>query len=226
MHFPTSLMNKILIVLTSVLLAAVVFLFVKVFGAPEPVATDDAVAAVSETAPAGEEKPAPVKQESNVPTGKIAFVNIDELNEQSLEIKDLVAESKRRQSNIESSVESLQMRYQQKVEEFQRSQRAGIAPESELRAKAKEIEDIEKEAANKQIQMDNLTMDISEKNSAFQRTVREFLLKWNNGRYDYILTYSESLPTLLLGNASLEVTDEVIEGLNDEYKSKKSSKKK
>lgn len=219
-------MNKILIVMTSVLLAAVVFLFVKVFSGHAPAVAGTADTPAADTAVTAGKNPEPVKQESNVPTGKIAFVNIDELNEKSLEIKDLVAESKRRQSGIESSVESLQRRYQQKVEEFQRSQQAGIAPESELRAKAKEIEEIEREAANKQMQMDNLTMDISEKNNAFQRTVREFLVKWNNGRYDYILTYSEALPTLLLGNASLEVTDEVIEGLNRDYKTKKSATKK
>ena len=215
-------MNKILIVLTAVLLAAVVFLFVKVFGmhaATEPAEAETAAAVK-------EEKTEPVKQQGNEPTGKIAYINIDKLNELSLEIIDLVAESKRRQTSIEASVESLQMRYQQKVEEFQRSQRAGIAPESELRAKAKEIEDIEREAANKQVQMDNLTMDINDKNSAFQRNVREFLVKWNNGRYDYILTYSESVPTMLLGNTSLEVTNEVLEGLNNEYKEKKSARKK
>ena len=122
-------------------------------------------------------------------------------------------------------MEGLQQRYQQKVEEFQRSQRAGIAPESELRAKAKEIEDIEREAANKQVQMDNLTMDISDKNSAFQQKVREFLTRWNGGRFDFILSYSEAIPSVLLANSALEVTDEVIAKLNEEYKTRKNKSK-
>ena len=216
-------MNKILIAVTALLFAAVVFLFVKVFSM-QPGAGTENNGETKDTARVEEKKPEPVSQAATAVTGKIAYVNIDKLNEQSLELIDLVAESKRRQGGIEASVENLQARYQAKVEEFQKSQRAGIAPESELRAKAKEIEDIEREAQNKQVQMDNLTMDVSRKNEAFQQTVRELLIRWNKGRYDYILSYSESIPSLLLGNASLEITDEIITELNNEYKNKKGKK--
>ena len=220
---PRFMINKILIAVTAVLLAAVIFLFVKVYSVQPPDSAQKS-AAPQDSVKAEEKKPEPVSQAATAVTGKIAYVNIDKLNEESLELMDLVAESKRRQGNIEASVENLQARYQAKVEEFQKSQRAGIAPESELRAKAKEIEDIEREAQNKQVQMDNLTMDVSRKNEAFQQTVRELLIRWNKGRYDYILSYSESIPSLLLGNASLEITDEVITELNNEYKARKGKK--
>ena len=159
-------------------------------------------------------------------TGKIAFVNIDRLNDESLEIKDLVSESKRRKMNIESNVESLSAEYQKKMAEYQNSVKAGIAPQSVLQGKEKEILALEKEAQNKQLQMENLTMDINEKNAAFQRSVKEFIRTWNNGQYDYILSYSESVPTMLFGNNSLEITDVVIKGLNDSYSQLKKEKKK
>jgi outer membrane protein len=215
-------MNRILIAVNAVLLLAVAFLFYKVFSVPvvtgqkEPVKEEQAVPAVPQ------EKP--VKQLGNAPTGKIAYVDIDRLNEESLEIIDLIADSKRRKNNIEASVESLSMQYQKKVEEFQMSQKAGIATENDLRAKASEIEKIEREAQNKQVQMDNLSMDISEKNERFQKHVKSVLVKWNEGRYDFILSYSDAVPSLLLGNTALEVTDEVIGLLNKEYKERKSKK--
>jgi hypothetical protein len=62
---------------------------------------------------------------------------------------------------------------------------------------------------------------LNDKNASFQKTVREFLMQWNKGRYDYIISYSETVPTMLLGNTSLEITSEVIEQLNNEYKNKK-----
>lgn len=222
-------MNKILIALTSLLLAAVIFLFIKVFSMEKTGAVSEEVAeteqaADSTTTTDAQQEQASSKKEATQPTGRIAYINIDELNEQSLEISDLVAESKRRQSSIEASVESLRERYQQKIEDFQRSQRTGIAPESVLRDKAKEIEDIEREAANKQAMMEDLTMDISRKNSDFQQRVRDFLMRWNQGRYDYILSYSEAVPSLLIGNPALEVTDEVIAGLNEEYRNRKGKK--
>lgn len=214
-------MNKVLIGVNVVLVAVVGFLFFKVYSlqpsaeAPENTKSDDKAAPV---------KPLKVEQVGSMPTGKIAFVNIDKLNEESLEISDLVAETKRRKSNIEASVESLSMQYQKKIEEFQMSQKAGLAPQSEMEAKAREIQAIEKEAQNKELQMDNLSQDINEKNNNFQKSVRDFLIKWNNGRYDYVLSYSEAIPSMLLGNTTLEVTDEVLTELNNEYKKRKSKK--
>ena len=67
-------------------------------------------------------------------------------------------------------------------------------------------------------------MDLNEKNEAFRKNVKNFLTKWNNGRYDYILAYSEAVPSMLLGNTTLEVTKEVIEKLNDEYRQSKNKK--
>lgn len=214
-------MNRILLGVNALLVAAVAFLFYKVFSTDTP---------VTETLPKTEETkeevktPVKVEQVGNVPTGKIAFVNIDKLNEESLEIMDLVAETKRRKGNIEASVESLSMQYQKKVEEFQMSQKAGLASQGEMEAKAREIQALEKEAQNKELQMDNLSADMNEKNGNFQKTVRELLIRWNKGQYDYILSYSEAIPTMLLGNTTLEITDQVITELNKEYKNRKAKK--
>ncbi len=158
------------------------------------------------------------------PTGKIAYLNIDRLNEESLEIADLVSETKRRKTNIEASVESLSMQYRKKVEAYQLSAKAGIASQGELKTAENEILALEKEAQNKQLQMDNLSMDINEKNNKFQKNVKDFLLKWNNGKFDFIFSYSESVPSMLLGNKSLEITDFVIKEINTEYNSLKIKK--
>ncbi|MDP1800678.1 MAG: OmpH family outer membrane protein [Bacteroidota bacterium] len=218
-------MNKAIIGVNVVLVAAVGFLFYKVNNLTDPtsekkenteeIKTDTKTADTKTVAPVG-----------NTPTGKIAFVNIDILNDKSLEVIDLIAESKRKKASIEASVESLSMQYQKKVEEFQMSQKAGIAPQSELEAKAREIQAIEKEAQNKQIQMDNLSIDIGEKNASFQKNVKDFLVKWNDGRYDYILSYSDAVPTMLLGNATLDITDQIVTQFNDEYKQRKGKKNK
>lgn len=219
-------MNKILIGVNALLVAAVLLLFVKVNGIANHEKSEEAEEShKSEIGGQQGGKNEPVKEVGNIPTGKIAYVNIDRLNEESLEIIDLVAEAKRRKNNLEASVESLSMQYQQKIEEYQNSAKAGIAPPSEMQAKEREIMQIEKEAQNKQLQMDNLTMDISEKNAKFQKNVHDYLVKWNKGEYDFIFSYSEAVPTLLLGNSTLEITDEVITGLNKEYKESKGKKK-
>jgi len=213
-------MNKILIGLNAILVAAVVFLFFKVNSLGK-------VDSGSQENNFDELKSNPVKivaPVGNVPTGKIAYVNIDELNEKSLEINDLITEAKRRRNQIESTLENLNIQYQRKVEDYQTSVKAGIAPQSELQMKEKEILNIEKEAQNKQMQMENLSLDINEKNGAFQKNVKSFLVGWNKGRYDFILSYSDAVPSMLLGNTSLEITAEVIDQLNAVYKQNKIKK--
>ncbi len=216
-------MNKFLIGFNALLLAAVAFLFFKIYSPPvssEKTETGADSAAVPEKKPELKQ----VVQVGNTPTGKIAFVNIDELNEQSLEMTDLISEAKRRRTAIEGAIESLSMQYQKKMEEYQTAAKAGILPMSEMQMKEKEIMAIEKDARNKQLQMDQLSEDINEKNDIFRNNVKSFLIKWNNGRYDYILSYSDNVPSMLLGNSTLEVTREVIEKLNDEYKQSKTKK--
>lgn len=214
-------MNRILIGVNALLVVAVGFLFYKIFSTGTQGVETEKVEDVKKEEPTPALK---VEQVGTTPTGKIAYVNIDKLNDQSLEIKDLVAETKRRRGIIEASVESLSLQYQKKVEEFQMSQKAGLASQAEMEAKAREIQALEKEAQNKELQMDDLSSDMNEKNNNFQKTVRELLIRMNNGRYDYILSYSESVPTMLLGNTALEITDEVIAQLNNEYKSRKTKK--
>lgn len=216
-------MNKVIIGVNALLIAAVGFLFYKV-NTMNGSQTEKQEVVEEAKADAKTDKPKPLEAVGNVPTGKIAYVNIDVLNDKSLEVIDLIAESKRKKTNIEASVESLSMQYQKKVEEFQMSQKAGIAPQSELEAKAREIQAIEKEAQNKQIQMDNLSIDIGEKNASFQKHVKEFLITWNSGKYDYILSYSDAVPTMLLGNATLDITNEIVDQFNNEYKQRKAKK--
>lgn len=214
-------MNKILIGVNALLVIAVGYLFFTINNIGTK--TEPIKEVEQETKPTT--KPiVSVEQVGNIPTGKVAYINIDKLNDESLEINDIANESKRRLNALESSLESLSMKYQKKVEEYQTSAKAGIAPASEMQNKEKEIASIEKEAQDKQIQRENLTMDISDKNAAFQKTVKDFLIKWNKGRYDFIFSYSETVPTLLLGNTSLEITDEVIKLLNEEYKLRKTKK--
>lgn len=212
-------MNRVLIGLDAVLVIVVAFLFYKVYSREGDSSTSSEQK--KDSVKTEQQAPKAVQQVGTAPTGKIAYVNIDRLNEESLEITDLITETKRRRDNIEANVESLSLKYQNKVEEFQLLQKGGIAPKAELESKAREIQAIEKEAQNKQLQMDQLSVDINDKNTNFQKRVRDFLIKWNSGRYDYIFSYSEAVPTMLLGNTSLEITDEVIKEINSEYKQRK-----
>jgi outer membrane protein len=216
-------MNKLLLVLNALLIIAVAFLFYKINSLSGDKSGDEKLEVNAEIKTDTVKKQITPVAIGTPPTGKIAYLNLDVLNESSLEVLDLVKEAKNRKAGIEASLETLSMNYQKKMQEYQVSAKAGIASESEMEGKAREIQSLEKEAQNKQLQMDNLTNDIGEKNALFQQTIKSFLVKWNSGKYDYILSYSDAVPTMLVGNATLDITTEVVELINNEYKAKKAS---
>ena len=213
-------MNKLLLALNALLIIAVAFLFYKVNTLNGSVSNTETKNNLTETKPDSVVKTIIPVVAGTPPTGKIAYLNLDVLNEKSLQVIDLIKEAKNRKASIEASLETLSANYQKKMQDYQVSEKAGIASQAEMEAKVREIQALEKEAQNKQIKMDNLTSDIGEKNVLFQQTIKAFLVKWNNGKYDYILSYSDAVPTMLVGNATLDITTEVVELINQEHKAK------
>ena len=91
-------MNKILLGVNALLVAAVAFLFFKVNSLSSSSTEVSSEPEKTEEKPVVTEPTKKLEQVGNTPTGKIAFVNIDKLNDESLEISDLVAETKRRRT--------------------------------------------------------------------------------------------------------------------------------
>jgi outer membrane protein len=207
-------MNKILIALNVVLVAAVGYLFYQVNGGK--------TADVNSGEKKDDVKRPVIIENKNVPiTGKIAFINIDQINEKSLFVMDMVKKLEKTKNSIEASLENLGMRYEEKVKDYQSSASAGIIPESELAAKAKEIQNIERDAQNKRLQMDNLGIELNEKNDAFKAEIKTLINEKYSGKFDYVLTFSENVPLIVYGNPSFDITAEVIDQINENYKSKK-----
>lgn len=162
---------------------------------------------------------------AQLPDAKIAFVNIDTLNEKYLYISDYVKAMKKRKETIEAQLQSMMTQFQQDYEAFQQSVQAGIAPQSELEKQKRKLEQQQKDIQNKQLQMDNLAIELQEKNEQLQKDMKEFMKRFNNGKYDYILSYSDALPNVLYANSQYDITKEVLEALNNEYLEKKNKGK-
>lgn len=164
---------------------------------------------------------APTK-ENNVqplllPDAKIAFVNIDTINEKYLYISDYVKSMKKRKEAIEAQLQSMMNQFQKDYETFQQSVQAGIAPQAELEKQKRKLEQQQKDIQNKQLQMDNLAVELQEKNEQLQKDMKMFMKRFNNGKYDYILSYSDALPNVLFANPQYDITNEVLQALNKEY---------
>lgn len=159
-----------------------------------------------------------------LPNAKIAYINIDSLNEKYLFISDYVKVLKNKRMTLETQMQAMSQKFQEDYESAQQSAQAGLLPPAEMENKKRDLERQQRELENKQIQMDKLAMDMQEKNEQLQKDVKDFLMQNYEGKYDFILAYTSTVPTILLTNPKLEITYQVLDALNAAYLNSKSKK--
>ena len=155
---------------------------------------------------------------------KIAYINTDSINEHYAYIADFTKVIRAKKSNLEAQLQGMTAKFQQEYEAFQQSAQAGIAPQAELMKTEENLKRQQQDLANKELQMQNLGVELEEKNAELNRNVKDFLKVFNNGRFDYVMSYSDLMPTILLTNPKLDITPQVLQGLNAEYNAKKAKK--
>ena len=152
-------------------------------------------------------------------TLKIAYVNIDTLMAKYEYAKDLESQIKSFQTAKENS-------YKQQMAQFQRDYEAYVkggadnmtlsqqqAKEKELQERAQKLQTLEGEYA---LQIQEKTVAESEK---MTKAVYNFIREYNeqNQQFDLILARSFSNSPILYGNVDMDITDEIVEGLNADY---------
>ncbi len=157
---------------------------------------------------------------------KVAYVNSDTLLAKYQYAIDLQDELNRYKETQEKSYQEQMIKFQNDYQNFLKtgenmtlSQQQ--AKETELKQRAEKLSTLEQELAGKimQKQMDS-NVELLNRIFAF---VREYNAE--NQQFDIILrkTFNDS-PTLYM-NPAMDITDEILEGLNNEYKEVKAKKK-
>lgn len=157
---------------------------------------------------------------------KIAYINTDTLMAKYQYAIDLQKQLKDFQTAKENS-------YKQQMAQFQNDYQAYVqgggekmtlsqqqAKEKELTDRANRLQSLEGEYAQ---QITEKTMQESEK---MTQAVYNFIREYNaqNQQFDIILSKSFSSSPVLYGNEGMDITDEIVKGLNEEYAKVKENK--
>jgi outer membrane protein len=158
---------------------------------------------------------------------KIAYLNIDSLDYKYQYIVDNSKEYANKQAAIEGQLNSMATKFQNDYQEFQQAAQAGIKGEAELNKQKAQLEQEQADAAAKQKQLENLGEEVAMKRGAMLKKVSDYIAKYNNGKFDYILAYTTSnISSVLYAKPGLDITKEIVDGLNAEYKAAKQGAKK
>ena len=157
---------------------------------------------------------------------KIAYLNIDSLDYKYQYIVDNSKEYANKQAALESQLNSMATKFQNDYQEFQQAAQAGIKGEAELSKQKAMLEQEQADAAAKQQQLEALSQEVGKKRVDMLKKVSDFIAKYNNGKYDYILAYTTAnISSVLYAKPGLDITKEIVDGLNVEYKATKQGKK-
>lgn len=146
-----------------------------------------------------------------------AYINTDTLFEKYLLVKDMRDDLAAEKLKLENSYNTELKKLEKEVYEFQEKAPYMTQQEGESR----QLELAEKEQKLMKLERD-LTARLSElefeKNKLIQKSVAEHLEKINKGKnYAYIFGYN-GMGNVLYANPQFDITEEVISGLNEEYR--------
>lgn len=174
----------------------------------------------TETEPSVGSQPATTEMTGSAST-PIAFVDTDELLEKYDLVKVLSEQLEQEQQNKDAIFRKKQREYEEEAAYFQESVQKQTISESsaqqiyeQLMMKQQDLYELQEqyssELARKELEMTRVLLD----------TVKNYLARANQTyQFDYILNYSMA-GTILHAKDTFDITESVLNGLNQEYKAK------
>lgn len=154
-------------------------------------------------------------------SGKFAFVDLDTISLKYNFINDQAKTLKARYDGLNSQYENMVMSFQEEYKRFQESANAGIAPQAQLEQKQAELQRKNNEIIQKENQIKNLEMEMERVKSETMIKVNEYIARYNSKyNYDFIFSKTSLVNTMVFANPALDITGDIIIGLNEEYAKK------
>jgi outer membrane protein len=194
-------MNKVLIALNVLLLAAVGYLFYYNFSGKKSGAIVPGVIAKA--------------KDSTLNQLKIAYVELDSLNENLVYFKQNRKELEQQQKQIEAEYANSYKELEAKQNNF-RQKNPNATPEEIQNISAVLSKDQQEIETKKQGQTQNLNQKSFELMDKIQKKLKKFLEDYNKQKkYHFILTTGSGLDYLIYKDSTLNITSDVIKGMNE-----------
>ena len=146
----------------------------------------------------------------------IAYVNIDSLEQHYELLKSKREQFKLRQSQMESELQRSAQQMQSDIEEVQKKAQANQLTQTEYETAQKRIGQMQQSLENrKQSMTEQLMKEQEEFNKDLKTRLDALLEEYNKSHhYDYILSYSGTGSAILYASKALDITKDIIDGMN------------
>jgi len=178
------------------------------------------------------------KQTNQAPSGtvsasssgpsKLAYVNVDTLEAKYELLKTKREEFKNRQEQMENELQASYSEMQNDANEVQKKAQANTLTQSEYQDAEKRLTQMQKSLeSRKQSLTEQLMKEQDDFNKDLRARLDAFIEEYNKDKhFDFVFTYTASGSQILYANKALDITKDVIDGMNAASKSDEKKKNK
>lgn len=197
-------MKNALLILNILLLILVGYLYFVQFGNTKPAKTSETKTEVADT----------LNEKVN-----IAYIVLDSLKNNYTYYKKIKVDFEKKQASAKNEIASLQKKFQTRAMQLQ--QKAQNMNQQEQENAMQEMNKMQNDFQQRNQNIENELMDFSTKfNDEFLLRIQNFLKTYNkDGKYSYIFSYEPGF--MFYKDSTLDITPDVIIGLNGLYKEDK-----
>jgi len=198
-------MKNVSLVLNVILLLLVGYLYIDKFSSPKKTIVAAASHKTTDT--------------KNNYGNQVAYIDLDSLQDKYEYYKVLKADFERKQAASNNEVTNLQKRYQSRAMQLQ--QKGATMTPHEQEAAMREINQMQQGLQTKKQALDNALYNSNSKmKEDILNKIQNFLKEYNkDGRFDYVFSYEPGF--MFYKDSALNITADVINGLNEQYANKK-----
>lgn len=149
---------------------------------------------------------------------RIAYFEIDSVSEHFAMVKDVRSELDKRQDSMNNEMERLDKAYRDKMSEYQ--SKAASMSQMQSESATQDLLKMQDYIKNRKQELDQKYNDlVTRRMNNVKAKIEEFLKEYNkDDRYNYIISYEPGL--FYYKDPAFNITDDVVKGLNEMYKSK------
>ena len=153
------------------------------------------------------------------PAGSIVYIQMDSLVNQYDMFNDLKSEFESKVDAIQDDLRKKSNAFEKSATDFQNKLNKGLLTRSQAETQQQALMQREQELRNLSQQKQ---MEMQEEEAVMLRRVMDAIQTYLNSynethNYALILTTSGASSTVIVGNPSLDITNDVLKGLNEEY---------
>jgi outer membrane protein len=152
---------------------------------------------------------------------RIAYFEMDSVQNNTSLVKDVQAEIEKKEKDFSTQLSQLEYSYQSKIQEYQQKEKSGPMTQADYEKAQADVRQLETRIKNRKQEMDQQYQEFMMRSQLnLKKTIEDFIAEYNKDKqYSYIVSYEQGL--FYYKDTVYNITEDVVKGLNDQYKSKK-----